>query len=157
MHYALSMERELRSFLPGGRFSGVPSSRSKTMRAVKGQRNRSTELRLRAALMRAGIRGWSIGGRGLPGTPDFVFPRHRVAVFADGCFWHACGICCQKPPRANAAFWSAKMALNRAKDRRHTCALQRGGWHVIRVWEHDIRDDLPIVVARIKRALRQRQ
>src|SRR5487761_1733953 len=101
------MERELRQYLLGGKFSDVPKSRSKVMRAVKGTGNRTTERRLRSALVRAGVRGWRMQVAGLPGTPDFVFESGRVVVFADGCFWHGCRACNANLPRANAAFWQA--------------------------------------------------
>lgn len=151
------MERELRRHLTGGRFSNVPVITSKVMRAVKGEGNRTTEARLRLALVRAGIRGWIVRGSGLPGTPDFVFRRERVAVFADGCFWHGCRSCNPRLPRSNAAFWKAKMDMNRAKDRRHSRALRRSGWAVLRVWEHDIRGRLAKVVERISTALKSRK
>jgi DNA mismatch endonuclease Vsr len=119
------------------------------MRAVKGKDNRTTERRLRSGLVRAGVRDWKVRAAGLPGTPDFVFNNARVAVFADGCFWHGCRTCNPKPPHSNAAFWLAKMEMNRAKDRRHTTELKRAGWKVIRVWEHDIQHHLTRVVRKI--------
>ena len=60
----------------------------------------------------------------------------RIAVFVDGCFWHACpstGTC----PQANREWWRAKLELNVARDRRNEQALAGAGWHVIRVWEHE--------------------
>lgn len=69
--------------------------------------------------------------------PDFVFPRLRVAVFVDGCFWHGC------PkhvtwPKTRAAFWRQKIEGNRARDRQVNCHLRVRGWTVIRIWEHEL-------------------
>lgn len=66
---------------------------------------------------------------------DIVFPRQRVAVFVDGCFWHGCpehG----RVPKANSHYWSKKLNGNIQRDRRTTVALEGDGWRVIRVWEH---------------------
>lgn len=72
----------------------------------------------------------------LPGTPDIVLSRPRVAVFVDGCFWHACpahGV----RPRTNADWWATKLDGNVARDRRNDRALQDAGWLVVHVWEHE--------------------
>jgi DNA mismatch endonuclease, patch repair protein len=66
---------------------------------------------------------------------DIVFPRQKVAVFVDGCFWHGC------PdhghvPRSNSTYWTSKLACNVARDRRTTAALEEEGWQVLRMWEH---------------------
>lgn len=59
--------------------------------------------------------------------PDFVFPRHRVAIFIDGCFWHGCP-CCYRRPRSNRTFWTTKVTRNRARDHAQTTALLKIGW-----------------------------
>ena len=68
--------------------------------------------------------------------PDLLFPRLLVAVFVDGCFWHFCPPHTHLP-RANAAYWQAKLLTNRQRDARHDAELTRAGWRVVRVWEHD--------------------
>lgn len=70
-------------------------------------------------------------------TPDFVFLKQRVAVFVDGCFWHACPKHATKP-KNNAAFWRKKLAGNRRRDALVTRTLRRAGWRVVRVWEHQL-------------------
>lgn len=73
---------------------------------------------------------------GLRSSPDVVFPRLRLAVFLDGCFWHRCpehGT----PPRANADYWRTKLDRNVARDRFNDEALRTAGWEVVRVWEHE--------------------
>lgn len=67
---------------------------------------------------------------------DFAFPGKKVAVFVDGCFWHGCPLHYSKP-RTNADYWRSKLENNVARDRRQTVALERSGWRVIRVWEHE--------------------
>lgn len=69
--------------------------------------------------------------------PDFVFPKLKVAVFVDGCFWHACPKCYIRP-RQNRKFWDAKREMNQARDRRQSRALRKAGWTVMRLWEHDL-------------------
>jgi DNA mismatch endonuclease (patch repair protein) len=67
---------------------------------------------------------------------DLVFPRTRVAVFVDGCFWHFCEEHAHLP-KANAALWRAKLLANRQRDARHDEVLRAEGWKVVRVWEHE--------------------
>ena len=70
--------------------------------------------------------------------PDFVFPRLKLAVFVDGCFWHACPRHCRMPT-GNRAFWRAKLTRNQARDRLVTRTLRKAGWRVLRIWEHTLR------------------
>lgn len=74
--------------------------------------------------------------------PDVVFTRSRLAVFIDGCFWHACPIHGNQP-RANTNYWRPKLALNVARDRTVDTELAAAGWRVLRAWEHE----LPVSVA----------
>lgn len=67
---------------------------------------------------------------------DIAFTRRRVAVFVDGCFWHACPIHATAP-RANGAWWSAKLQKNVDRDRATDDHLQQLGWTVVRIWEHE--------------------
>ncbi len=109
------------------------AKRSEVMSRIRSHGNRGTELRL-IALMRAhGITGWR---RNAPlfGKPDFVFRTARLAVFVDGCFWHACPRHATMP-RNNRAFWKAKLTRNAARDREVTRTLRKAGWRVLRVWE----------------------
>lgn len=109
-----------------------------TMRA-----NRSTdtkpEVALRSALHRRGLRFRKHSVIVLDGMrirPDIVFPRQKVAVFVDGCFWHGCPIHGQIPKR-NREFWEQKLERNAARDYTQSSALQDAGWTVIRAWEHE--------------------
>jgi len=86
---------------------------------------------------------------GLRRRADLVFTRARVAVFIDGCFWHRCpehGTL----PKANAAWWRAKLNRNVERDRDTDARLRDADWIVVRVWEHDIRDHLERVVLHVR-------
>ena len=71
-----------------------------------------------------------------PIRPDVVFPRRRVALFIDGCFWHGCPIH-GTSPSTNSHYWLPKIRENQERDRRHVALLEAAGWQVIRVWEHE--------------------
>ncbi|MDO9588441.1 MAG: very short patch repair endonuclease [Brevundimonas sp.] len=112
----------------------TPEQRSAVMRAVKA-RDTTPELTVRRILRAAGV-GYRLGGSGLPGRPDLVMKGRRLAVFVNGCFWH--GHDCARgarQPKANATYWSAKVARNRARDATTRAALESDGWRVITVWE----------------------
>lgn len=111
---------------------------SRQMRAMP-RRDTGPELALRRSVHRRGMR-YVLGGAGLPGRPDLVFSRRRIAVFVDGCFWHGCpthGV----RPRANAEWWAAKLDANTARDRRNDRDLIEAGWAVVHVWEHEDPDE----------------
>jgi DNA mismatch endonuclease (patch repair protein) len=147
------MERVLKATLPGGQFDQVSLVRSRTMAAVKGKHNRTTEIQFRMALVRAGIRGWQTHAV-LPGKPDVYFPKTRVAVFIDGCFWHGCKRC-GHIPKTNSVFWATKINRNQMRDRKNTLLLRRNGIRVIRTWEHSLsrRTKLERVVKQLRSIL----
>jgi DNA mismatch endonuclease, patch repair protein len=110
--------------------------RSRIMASIRGSGNKSTELRLASIMRRHGIYGWR---RNYPiyGRPDFVFPSIRLAVFVDGCFWHACPVH-GRQPLSNGEFWSAKLEANRRRDGNVSATLMFHGWTVLRFWEHEL-------------------
>lgn len=71
-----------------------------------------------------------------PVRPDVVFPKRRVAVFVDGCFWHGCPVHGTQPA-TNRDYWAKKLEANRHRDTSTTTALERDGWTVLRFWEHE--------------------
>ena len=121
------------------------------MRAVKSTRNKSTELRFRAGIIKAGLRGWTVRPA-MEYRPDFAFGSRRLAVFIDGCFWHGCPHC-RKIPSNNSVYWSAKIARNKRRDRKAARALRAKGWRVIRFWEHQVRSNLGQCISVVKHAL----
>lgn len=98
------------------------------------------ELLLRRELHRRGLRFRTTASIRLEGSrpihPDIIFTRWRIAIFVDGCYWHGCPDYATQP-RANAAYWSAKLTSNRERDVRQTAALEAAGWSVLRAWEHE--------------------
>ena len=106
-------------------------------------------MKLRQALWKAGLRYRLEGPTRLPGRPDLFFVRAKVAVFVDGCFWHGCPEHGTQP-KTRPEFWAAKIARNRERDGQVDAALAAMGWHVVRVWEHELRQDLDGCVARIR-------
>ncbi|ABF87499.1 very short patch repair protein [Myxococcus xanthus DK 1622] len=125
-------------------------SRSEQMSRIRG-RDTSPERLLRSALWRAGLR-FRLHTRTTHGRPDVVFPRHKVAVFIDGCFWHGCPKHYVRP-RTRDEFWSSKLRENVERDRRQTLLLEEGGWRVCRFWEHQIFESLAEVVEWVRQAL----
>lgn len=121
--------------------------RSEIMSRVRGRGNAATELRLINIFREAGVTGWR---RNTPlfGRPDFVFPKVRVAVFVDGCFWHGCAKH-GSIPSSNQAFWEQKLRRNRARDRLVERTLRQSGWRVMRIWQHDLKNP-ERVVRRVK-------
>ena len=121
------------------------------MRANK-RRDTSPEMTLRSALHRAGLR-FRVDYP-LPfdrrRRADIVFPRAKVAVFVDGCFWHGCPEH-YVAPQANSEFWRAKVEANILRDRDTTQRLEDDGWAVLRFWEHD--DLAEHAVVRVRAAL----
>ena len=119
-------------------------------------RDTAPELSLRRALHAAGLR-YRLRVP-LPGKPDIVFPRARVAVFVDGCYWHSCPIHATQP-KTRAEWWAAKLARNRERDIQVNSLLARAGWRVIRVWAHEVaggkHGDLLGAVARIASAIQE--
>lgn len=102
-------------------------------------RGTTPEIALRRILSTAGARGYRLNARVEGIRPDIVWTRRRVAVFLHGCFWHRCPTCRYTLPRSNRAFWIAKFRRNRARDRMKRIHLERAGWRVIEVWEHELR------------------
>jgi DNA mismatch endonuclease (patch repair protein) len=147
------MERRLRELLPPTGFGGTPAARSKTMRAIRRCGNATTERRLRAGLIQAGLKGWVVNPRTVPGRPDFFFRAVGLVVFVDGCFWHHCPICSHLP-KTNAGFWVTKLSRNVERDRQTTDKLIKSGLTVVRFWEHELRSDLRACVGAIDEILR---
>lgn len=116
------------------------AARSKLMKSV-GRANTAPELQVRRYLHAQGLR-YVLYDRRLPGRPDLVLPRRRSVVFVHGCFWH--GHRCahgRVAARTNAAYWAAKIADNRARDRRQQGALRALGWAVEVIWECQCADE----------------
>lgn len=110
------------------------------------RRDSKPEMELRRALHQRGMRFRTHVD--LPGRPDVAFTRAKIAVFLDGCFWHACpdhGVL----PKNNCDWWRAKLEANVARDRRKDEALAELGWAVIHVWEHESASSAADLIERV--------
>lgn len=117
----------------------TPEERSAVMRRVK-SKNTAPELALRRLVHARGGR-FRLHRDDLPGKPDLVLPRRRIAVFLHGCFWH--GHDCPRGgrvPKANRDYWLGKVARNRARDAEHLRQLGDQGWRTEVVWECELKD-----------------
>jgi DNA mismatch endonuclease (patch repair protein) len=120
------------------------------MASIRGTDNRDTEIKLAVFFQKHGITGWRRHAK-ITGKPDFVFPKQRLAVFVDGCFWHACPAHGHQP-KSNRKYWLAKFARNCQRDRMTNRTLRNTGWRVLRIWAHELNQP-ERVLGRIKRAL----
>lgn len=116
-----------------------PARRSWLMSRIRGKHT-SPEMTLRRALHGLGYR-YRLHRKGLPGSPDLVFPSRKKAIWVHGCFWHwhpdpACPIA--KTPKSRTAYWSAKFTRNRARDARNLQAIVAVGWTALNVWECEL-------------------
>lgn len=136
-----------------------PSLTSRIMAAVRSQ-NTQPEIRFRRALRTLG-RSMRLHPRDVPGRPDFVFQRERVAVFLDGDFWHGhqwrlrglSSLSQQFRGSANRAYWVRKITRNVERDARTNRQLRQLGWRIVRVWESDLKTDPVRCLRRVKRAI----
>ena len=116
-----------------------PEQRSRIMSRIRSRGNYSTELRFIKMMREHGISGWRRRSD-LPGRPDFVFTKLRVAVFVDGDFWHG-NPRKYRIPKSNVEYWQQKIEGNRKRDRQINRELRRLGWRVIRFWESSLADE----------------
>jgi DNA mismatch endonuclease (patch repair protein) len=113
-----------------------PATRSRMMAGIK-SKDTKPEVFLRKALHSQGLR-YRLGGCGLPGKPDLVFPSRKAVVFVHGCFWHRHECERFKWPQGNEAFWKTKLEANAERDMRMKAALKMLGWRVLTVWECEL-------------------
>ena len=133
--------------------------RSYNMSRIKGKKTKPEEV-VAKYLFANGFR-YRRNVRGLPGTPDIVLKKYRIAIFVNGCFWH-CHEGCKwfVFPETNAEFWKKKFDCNRERDKQNYKKLQDNGWNVIIVWECEIRHNdrnkrLETLVEEIMRQIHQ--
>ncbi len=135
--------RRLAVFYAAGNIAGMDTvsaeKRSWTMSQVKG-RDTKPEKVVRSLLHRMGYR-FRLHRRDLPGVPDVVLPKFHVAIFVHGCFWHrhqGCGRASM--PSSNVAYWRKKFERNVNRDAQCRELLEKAGWHVLVIWECELKD-----------------
>ena len=137
-------------YLRDGR-APIPESEntSKVMSANKGKDTRP-ELILRKTLRQIGIPGYRLHWKQIPGRPDIAYPKHKVAIFANGCYWHRCPHCDLPLPKSNVEFWENKFKRNKERDEIKKQNLEEAGWKVFIFWECEIKEDVEACAERIK-------
>ena len=116
----------------------TPTQRSRCMSRIRG-RNTKPEILVRKGLYARGFR-FRLQDRKLPGRPDIVLAKYGVAIMVNGCFWHGHKGCrFATRPKSNKEFWELKIARNRHRDEVTTAHLEALGWHVITVWECELK------------------
>ena len=109
--------------------------RSKNMSRIKGK-NTGLEKMFRKYIISWGIKGYKLHAQ-LTGKPDLYFPKPRLAIFIDGCFWHGCPRC-GSLPATNRSFWKNKIETNKLRDKTVRAVLRKSGIKVVRFWGHEI-------------------
>lgn len=130
------------------------TDRSKLMGRIR-NKNTGPELAVRKALHAAGFR-FRLHRRDLPGRPDIVLPRLRVAIFVHGCFWHGHDCRRGKLPEDNAEFWVEKIDRNKARDVAAQATLSQAGWTVETIWQCQLKNGLEPLTERLKRVRERR-
>ena len=114
------------------------TQRSYNMSRIRGK-NTKPEILVRKGLHARGFR-FRLHNKKLPGSPDIVLPKYGVVIMVNGCFWHGHKGCrCATKPKTNVGFWETKIARNRHRDEVTNAHLEALGWHVITVWECELR------------------
>lgn len=129
----------------------TPEQRSYCMSRIKGK-DTGLEMRVRSELHRRGFR-FRKHVKELPGKPDVVFTKAKVAVFIDGDFWH--GYRFPSWEHKVSDFWKQKINKNRERDIRNHRKLKEMGWTVIRLWQHDLERDFQECIERIRAAVNE--
>lgn len=116
------------------------------------------EHQVRRGLFAMGLRfrqgeNCGLNGYKLPGRPDLVFPKFRVAVFVHGCFWHRHFCRTIRLPKTRTEFWEANIKTNRERDSRVVSEFQELGWVVEKVWECQFRGVSPVSLESLLRSL----
>jgi DNA mismatch endonuclease (patch repair protein) len=107
------------------------------MSAVR-SKNTKPEMAFRRRLFAMGFR-FRLHRKGLPGTPDMIFPKHSAVIFIHGCYWHQHGCHLSDLPQTRRAWWRAKLTGNRLRDEKNCQELKHLGWRVLTIWECSFR------------------
>lgn len=108
------------------------------------------ELLLRRALRNVGLKEYKLHKKRIPGRPDISYPKKKLAIFVNGCYWHRCPKCKPSMPKTHKMFWRVKFKKNIARDKKKVRQLRKLGWQVMTIWECEIKRQTNRVVNRIK-------
>jgi DNA mismatch endonuclease (patch repair protein) len=126
--------------------------RSRVMSRIRSEQT-GVEMALRKYLWRKGWRGYRINFKDLPGKPDIAYIPKKVAIFVDGCFWHKCPRCYAEP-KTNKDYWIPKIQRNIDRDQQQNIILENMGWTVVRIWEHEIEEDIDACAEKVVKILK---
>ena len=122
------------------------------MSHIKGK-NTSLEILVRKKLFADGFR-YKINDSSLPGKPDIVLPKYHTVIFVNGCFWHRHNCKLATIPKTNTEYWINKFKKNEENDEKNYRLLRNYGWHVIVVWECEIKEDVDKLIKSIEKELK---
>lgn len=108
------------------------------------------EILLRKLLWRYGLKGFRLHWKKVPGRPDIAFPGKKIAIFVNGCFWHRCPHCKLPLPKTNTEFWKEKFKRNVDRDSLKIEQLHNESWHVLTIWECEIKTETPSIIEKIR-------
>lgn len=131
----------------------TPEQRHRNMSSIRGK-DTAIEVVLRKKLFAKGFR-FRKNVADLPGKPDIVLPKYKTVIFIHGCFWHrheGCRLC--STPKTRPEFWMLKFDKNIERDKRETDELIKAGWHVLVVWECELKSNLDGVVNELEHILK---
>ena len=127
-------------------------STSKVMSANKAK-NTKPEIMLRKALWGRGYKSYRLNWKRVPGRPDIAYPRKKIAIFVNGCYWHRCSKCDLPIPKTNTEFWKDKFDKNVERDKKKSDELLSLNWIVLVFWECDIKSNISNSIQKIKKVL----
>ncbi|MGA2668823.1 MAG: very short patch repair endonuclease [Ignavibacteria bacterium] len=130
------------------------SDRRKNMQNIRST-NTLMELSVRSALHKKGLR-FRKYSKYLVGKPDIVFSKPKVVVFLDSCFWHKCRYHFIEP-KSNRKYWIPKLNRNKERAKEVNKLLRNDGWIVLRFWEHQVKNDLDVVISKIYKEVKKRK
>lgn len=129
----------------------VPKEERSIIMSKIRSRNTSIELNLRHELFQKGFRNYRIKNT-IYGKPDLIFPKQKIAIFIDWCFWHWCKKCLRMP-HTNKKYWKQKIENNILRDKLVNKVLKKEWRKILRFWEHQIKKELNSVIEKIERNL----
>ena len=131
--------------------SPIPTSEtiSKVMSANRGK-DTKPEIIFRKNLRKVGIPGYRLHWKKAPGRPDIAYPKHKVAIFVHGCYWHRCPHCKLPLPKSNTKFWREKFKKNKRRDKEKKKRLEKEGWKVFVFWECVVQKDAKSCALQVK-------
>lgn len=134
----------------------TPERRSWNMSRIKG-RDTTIEVMVRKYLFAQGFR-FRKNDKRYPGKPDVVLPKYKTVIFVNGCFWHQHKGCKNATvPKSRTEFWLEKLGKNVENDEKHTCELEAMGWHVISLWECELKGSFETRMSAVVNELKEQE